>query len=274
MSYLRLSLPLSLAVTLAIMVYTHQISSGDANGDNILFNGLLAGVACFLLLNLRGHSRRTTILFCWGASLCLYLLFMNLEIDIRGENEYMSSLWGMLMPLILPPILLLEAVAIWLLSSLRQEERKASALHQSFLDAVEEGDEAQVANLLPHIYPDHPNDRGENALQQAVLAATDTIHPPRGNPMAVVRLLLPKSSVEGCIDAIVDQHELYFEATDPQSDIYQNAVTRTTELIPLLAAAGDTISSAALDSARYNCDPSIQRVLAQVKLKPAVLPEE
>lgn len=249
---------------------------GMNTGNTSLFSaGIWATLSVIGFLRLPGKPRWVQVLLCWGATLCLYIALSHTEDAYHPPHPYMGNMSGFLALFILPPVLVLEALGIWFLGSLRRNAARAAALHRQFLSAVEAGDVTAVNQLLPLVHPDDADERGETALQTAVLAATDPIHLPQGEPMAVVYLLLQNgASAKGCLDAMVEQHELDFEATDPQSAVYQAAVQRATELIPQLAAAGDTIGSAALDSARYNCDPAIQRVLAQVKQTPPELPEE
>ena len=133
----------------------------------------------------------------------------------------------------------------------------------------------QVTALLPGSFINDTNERHETALQLAVLSATDTISPRQGDALPIVRLLLQHGAdARGCLNAIVERHELNFEATDRDSPAYSTAVAHSVELIPLLSAAGDTISAEALSSARYNCAPAIQQALMQVKQTPVELPEE
>ena len=215
------------------------------------------------------------ILICWGVTLFLYLLGMNIEEAVSGTHPYVGSMMGFLMVFILPPLLLIEALGIWLWGALRRQAATAAARHDQFLAAVTAGDFDKVKALLPDIYINDTNSCGETALQLAVLAATDTIHPQQDAAMQIAQLLLQNGAcASGCLNAMVNQHELYFEATDQRSPIYSAAVVNATELIPLLSAAGDTISKKALNSARYNCSPSIQQALRQVPTTPSELPEE
>lgn len=274
MNIRRQLLMLLTAISTAVLTII-LLRQADVGNTLLMEAGICSAVAMLCLLRMHGKPCWVQILICWGVTLCLYLLGMNIETAASGTHPYVGNLMGFLMVFILPPLLLAEAWVIWLLGTLRRQASIATARHDQFMAAVTAGDSDKVNALLPDIYINDTNNRGETALQLAVLAATDSIHPQQGNPLSISRLLLQNGAdATGCLNAMVEQHELYFEATDRDSPIYQTAVAHAVELIPLLAAAGDTVSKEARDSARYNCDVAIQRVLAHVPTSPEALPEE
>lgn len=210
-----------------------------------------------------------------GPTLCLSLSVLHAASDGHPPHPYMEWFPVYMLILLLPPLLLLEALVIRLVVFLSRAAEEAATLHRHFLAAVEAGNVERVKALLSRICINDANERHETALQLAVLSATDTISPRQGDALPIVRLLLQHGAdAGGCLNAIVERHELNFEAADRDSPAYSTAVAHAVELIPLLSAAGDTISAETLSSARYNCDPAIQQALTQVKQTPVELPEE
>lgn len=80
----------------------------------------------------------------------------------------------------------------------------------------------------------------------------------------VLSLLNQGACAYGIMDAMVARDEWYFEAVRQDSLVYRTAVRRAVQVIPLLAAHGDKISPGAFQSAKYNCDPAVQRALQAV----------
>lgn len=272
---IRRQLLMMLTAVSAAVITIILLRQAEVGNTLLTEAGICSAAAVLGLLRIPGKPYWVQILICWGVTLFLYLLGMNIEEAVSGTHPYLGNLMGFLMVFILPPLLLIEALVIWLLGTLRRQAATAAARHDQFLAAVTAGDLDRVKALLPDIYINDTNKRGETAIQLAVLAATDTIHPQQGDTMQIVQLLLQNGAdASGCLNAMVEQHELYFEATDQHSSIYSAAVSNATALIPKLAAAGDTISKEALDSARYNCDPTIQQALQEVPVTPSELPEE
>lgn len=220
-------------------------------------------------------SRWGQIALCWLTTGCLWFALSEVESFIAPQqNDYLPFV-PMMGIIVMPFLLAAEAVVICFISELRKSSRVSAERHEHFLEAVKAGDVERVNQLLPGVHPDDTDSRNISALKYAILAATDTLHTPPGNPVQIARILLQAGAdAGGCLDAIVQQHELLFEATEQDSPVCRAAVCRTAELIPLLAAAGDTISTSALNSARYNCAPIIQQALFQVKQTPVELPEE
>ncbi len=104
---------------------------------------------------------------------------------------------------------------------------------------------------------------GRNLLDCVVLQAVHPLTPAQGDALPVIRALLSEGAdASRTLDHLVDLHELCFEATAQDTPPYRQAVNHATGIIPLLINAGAIISPAALDSAKYNCDPRIQALLA------------
>lgn len=243
--------------------------------SSLMVSSALVGLGTFCCLRMPGEPYWVQVLLCWGATLCLSLWVLHAAYDGNPPHPYMEWFPVYMLMLILPPLFLLEALVIRLMVCLSKSAEEADTLHRHFMAAVEAGNVERVKALLPGIFINDTNERHETALQLAVLSATDTIHPRQGDALPIVHLLLQHGAdAKGCLNAIVERHELNFEATDRDSPAYSTAVAHAVELIPLLSAAGDTISAEALSSARYNCDPAIQQALMQVKQTPVELPEE
>ena len=99
-------------------------------------------------------------------------------------------------------------------------------------------------------------------LQEAVLLATDPLNMHGDAPLQrAEQLLRDGACARGCLHAMVELHELYFEATDSGSEAYACAVRNTLHLIPLLLDAGDIVTPQMLQSAKYNCAPEITAML-------------
>ena len=239
--------------------------------SSLVVSSALVGLGTFCCLRMPGKPYWVQVLLCWGASLAV----LHAAFDGSPPHPYMEWFPVYMLMLILPPLLLLEALVIRLMVCLSKSAEEADTLHRHFMAAVEAGNVERVKALLPGIFINDTNEHHETALQLAILSATDTISPRQGDALPIVRLLLQHGAdARGCLNAIVERHELNFEATDRDSPAYSTAVAHAVELIPLLSAAGDTISAEALSSARYNCDPAIQQALMQVKQTPVELPEE
>lgn len=104
--------------------------------------------------------------------------------------------------------------------------------------------------------------KGLTLLQYLVLRATDPLHPCDEQAAHLAQILLAQGEkAHGCLNAIVERDELYFEATDPQSPHYAAAIQNALVLIPLLRTAGDRLSDQHFSSAKYNCAPAIQALL-------------
>ena len=243
--------------------------------SSLAVSSVWVGLGTFCCLRMPGKPYWGQVLLCWGATLCLCLSVLHSAANDQPPHPYMEWFPVYMLMLILPPLLLLEALVIRLVLCLSKSAEEADTLHRHFMAAVEAGNIERVKALLPGIFINDTNEHHETALQLAVLSATDTISPRQGDALPIVRLLLQHGAdARGCLNAIVERHELNFEATDRDSPAYSTAVAHAVELIPLLSAAGDTISAEALSSARYNCDPAIQQALRQVKQTPIELPEE
>lgn len=243
--------------------------------SSLAVSSVWGGLGAFCCLRMPGKPYWGQVLLCWGATLCLCLSVLHSAANDKPPHPYMEWFPVYLLILLLPPLLLLEALVIRLVLCLSRAAEEADSLHRHFMAAVEAGNIERVKALLPGICINDTNEHHETALQLAVLSATDTISPRQGDALPIVRLLLQHGAeAKGCLNAIVERHELNFEATDRDSPAYSTAVAHAVELIPLLSAAGDTISAEALSSARYNCDPAIQQALRQVKQTPIALPEE
>ena len=99
-------------------------------------------------------------------------------------------------------------------------------------------------------------------LQEAVLQATDPLNTHGDAPLQrAEQLLRDGACARGCLQAMVELHELYFEATDVASATYTCALRNAQHLIPLLLHAGDTVTPQMLQSAKYNCAPLITEML-------------
>ena len=105
-------------------------------------------------------------------------------------------------------------------------------------------------------------DHMRTILEESVLAATDTLHGPVVGAMEkALQLLSDGTRADFIADAMVQRDEENFEAiTTPNPEAIENALV----LIPLLGAAGATITQDSLDSAKYNCQPSVQSALQQL----------
>ena len=243
--------------------------------SSLAVSSVWVGLGAFCCLRMPGNPYWVQMLLCWGATLCLSLSVLHSAANDQPPHPYMEWFPVYMLMLILPPLFLLEALVIRLVLCLSKSAEEADTLHRNFMAAVEAGNVERVKALLPGICINDTNEHHETALRLAVLSATDTISPRQGDALPIVRLLLQHGAeAKGCLNAIVERHELNFEATDRDSPAYSTAVAHAVELIPLLSAAGDTISAEALSSARYNCDPAIQQALRQVKQTPIELPEE
>ena len=109
---------------------------------------------------------------------------------------------------------------------------------------------------------------GRNLTDCLILLATNPLGAVGENPLPIIRKLLEAGAdVTQSLDHIVNLHELYFEATAQNSREYRQAVDNATDIIPALLSAGAVISQSALDSAKYNCDPRIQTLLATVPVR-------
>ncbi len=114
--------------------------------------------------------------------------------------------------------------------------------------------------FIRSMYRDHMR----TLLEEAVLAATDPLDGPTEGAMAKAQELLARGTpVDYIADAMVERDELLFEAVDTPNP---QAVANAIELLPQLAAAGATISQTSLDSARYNCPPSLLKELSKFPL--------
>lgn len=104
----------------------------------------------------------------------------------------------------------------------------------------------------------------ESVLLESVLQATDPLHHHSDAPLKrAVELLHAGANARGCLQAMVELHELYFEATDANSGAYEQALRNALLLIPMLLRAGDTLTPRMLQSAKYNCAPEITALLLQ-----------
>ena len=100
-------------------------------------------------------------------------------------------------------------------------------------------------------------------LEIYVLAATDTLNGPSPGAMKkALQLLAHGAEVGNIADAMVTRDEIYFEAVRTP---HPEALANTLILLPLLAAAGGTITQDSLDSARYNCPVSVQQELCRLR---------
>lgn len=103
---------------------------------------------------------------------------------------------------------------------------------------------------------------GRNLLDCVVLQAVHPLCPAQRNALPVIDALLGAGAdASRTLDHIVDLHELCFEATAQATSPYRQAVNHATAIIPHLINAGAVISRDSLDSAKYNCDPRIQKLL-------------
>ncbi len=271
----RYQMLMILSVMLTTAVTILLFGEKTAGYSSLVVSSVLVGSATICCLRMPGKPYWVQVLLCWGATLCLCLSVLHPTANSNPPHPYMEWFAVYLLILILPPLFLLEALVIRLVFCLSRSAKKADTLHKHFMTAVEAGNVERVKALLPDICINDTNERHETALQLAVLNATDTIQLRQGDALPIARLLLQHGAdAKGCLNAIVERHELNFEATDRDSPSYSTAVAHAVELIPLLSAAGDTISAEALSSARYNCDPAIQQALMQVKQTPIELPEE
>ena len=104
----------------------------------------------------------------------------------------------------------------------------------------------------------------ESVLLESVMQATDPLHHHGNAPLKrAVELLHAGANARGCLQAMVELHELYFEATDASTASYEHALRNALHLIPLLLRAGDTVTPQMLQSAKYNCAPEITALLLQ-----------
>lgn len=109
-----------------------------------------------------------------------------------------------------------------------------------------------------------------NLLDHIVLQATDPIAPEADAPLHEIRTLIEMGAdATHTLTHIVKQDELCFEYTEHNSQEYAKAVTNAVEIIPLLLDAGACITREDLESAKYNCDPSIQRLIQFASLIPS-----
>lgn len=115
-----------------------------------------------------------------------------------------------------------------------------------------------VVFTIRSAYRDHMR----SVLEESVLAATDTLHGPVVGAMEkAMQLLSDGTRADFIADAMVQRDEENFEAINtPNPEAIENALA----LIPLLGVAGATITQDSLDSAKYNCPPSIQEALRQL----------
>jgi hypothetical protein len=99
-------------------------------------------------------------------------------------------------------------------------------------------------------------------LEENVLAATDSLHGPVTGAMEkAMQLLSTGTRADFIADAMVQRDEENFEAiTTPNPEAIENALA----LIPLLGINGASITQDSLDSAKYNCQPSVQAALRQL----------
>lgn len=102
----------------------------------------------------------------------------------------------------------------------------------------------------------------DSALLDAVLQATDPLHHHGEAPLKrAVQLLSTGANARGCLQAMVELHEFYFEATDASAASYEHALRNALLLVPMLLRAGDTVTPQMLQSAKYNCAPEITALL-------------
>ena len=102
----------------------------------------------------------------------------------------------------------------------------------------------------------------EPVLLESVLQATDPLHHHGDAPLKrAVELLHAGANARGCLQAMVELHELYFEATDVSSATYEQALRNALLLVPMLLRAGDVVTRQMLQSAKYNCAPEITALL-------------
>lgn len=102
-------------------------------------------------------------------------------------------------------------------------------------------------------------DHMRSELEEAVLAATDPLQGPEPGAMDKACNLLARGTRADYIpEAMVARDELYFQAIGTP---HQEAVDNAVRLIPLLAAAGASITQDTLNSSKYNCPPAIQAEL-------------
>lgn len=102
----------------------------------------------------------------------------------------------------------------------------------------------------------------DSALLDAVLQATDPLHYHADAPLQrAVQLIRSGMDARGCLQAMVELHELYFEATDVSSATYVQALRNALLLVPMLLRAGDVVTRQMLHSAKYNCAPEITALL-------------
>ncbi len=115
-----------------------------------------------------------------------------------------------------------------------------------------------VVFAIRSAYRDHMR----TILEENVLAATDTLHGPVTGAMEkAMQLLSTGTRADFIADAMVQRDEENFEAiTTPNPEAIENALA----LIPLLGINGATITQDSLDSAKYNCQPSVQAALRQL----------
>lgn len=109
---------------------------------------------------------------------------------------------------------------------------------------------------------------GRNLTDCMILMATNPLGAEVENPLPIIRKMIEAGAdVSQTLDHMVNLHELYFEATTQESPAYKQAVSNATAIIPELIQAGAGISQEAWDSAKYNCAPRIQELLAMAPIK-------
>lgn len=205
------------------------------------------------------------------------VLFFTLGLYCGSEAPLLPAIWGAVGTSVLlywPHRSVLQVLSLCWLSILlyavaaicttpREEGYMPGAITMSVLFAV-----PFLMVLVPIVviffraaYRDHMR----TVLEEAVLAATDPLVGPESGAMEKALELLQKGTCADFIpDAMVDRDEIVFEAVDtPDAEAVRNA----TELIPLLGKAGAYISEDALESARYNCPPSIQEALSKLPIE-------
>ena len=200
----------------------------DGASTSLPFHATLWGAAgTAVLVYWPRKSKLQLLSLCWLCIL-LYSIAAIFLVDCSEpviEDAYMPNITGMFILMAIPFLMALLPIPVLLLRS---------------------------------AYRDHMR----TVLEEAVLAATDSLQGPAPGAMDKALHLLRKGIPAHYIpDAIVQRDEDNFEALgtpDPE------AVANELKLIPMLAAAGASISQVALDSAKYNCPPAVQEALKQL----------
>lgn len=128
-------------------------------------------------------------------------------------------------------------------------------------------DDAVLKDIANRVGLNTRDEYNRNLLDHIVLQATDPIAPEADAPLHEIRTLIEMGAdATHTLTHMVELDELCFEYTEHNTQEHAQAVSNAIEIIPLLLEAGACITREALDSAKYNCDPTIQQLLRTAPL--------